>query len=156
MYKVQAYLRSLLGPSLSKRTKLNHLECLVLFYIIEVHNNGRYTALPMSDLYDLFFTISQRAPDARHAYLQEHYRTIDHTKSLWEKFLRQNGSMSVMYNQAVALDSSPVSDLCVRYPSTFIAYTPGKKAINIFLKPQLNSLNSVSYTHLPLPTILLV
>lgn len=148
---VKTYLRALLNMvqpqyphgarGLDKLDPLGPLEFLVLYHIIEVHHNGRYTALPISDLYDLFFIEYQTRESGWSSYVAEHYRAVDRMSALWERFFRDNGDMSILYGHTVALDSSMSSELCVRCPMTFIAYQEGKKAVNIVLKPQFNTLN---------------
>lgn len=140
--RVQHYLKQLLAShdNPSTESPMNHMECLVLFHLIEVKHRGQYAELPISDLYDLFDNEHKAIQDEKKLYVDNHYRDLKRIDELWEQFFATNGPMNILYAQSVALHSGSTTDLTVREETTFLAYT-STTVIHVLIKPQFTALN---------------
>lgn len=140
--KVQKYLKLVLAShdDSSSLHPLTHMDCLVLFHLIEVQQHRQYAALPISDLYDLFDNEHKASKDEKCLYIKNHYRDLKQINALWEQFFNTNGPMNILYGQPITLHSESTTDLSVYQETTFLAYT-SKTVIHVQIKPQFTSLN---------------
>lgn len=140
--RVQHYLKQLLASHdhSSTESHLTHMDFVVLFHMIEVEKRGKYTRLPISDLYDLFDNEHKATQDEKKLYVDNHYRDMKRIDALWEQFFATNGSMNILYAHPVFLHSESTTDLSVREEIPFLAYT-STTVIPVLIKPQFTALN---------------
>ena len=140
------------------------LESVVLFYMIESTQKGKYQAITISDLYNIIDIYSKvydssakghntcgcnkhfpinnntltKSEQEYKEYLCNHYDRLSHVNSLLDEFDIKHKNINWLYNHTINIKNSSSFD--IKAQPDMIGYN-NECVFNLYIKPQFNELN---------------
>lgn len=149
--------------------KLNYfcpLECVVLYYMIECIENGKYQAITINDVYNIVDTYS-RAFDStakgherceckrnfpststpatelqkkQSEYLRNHYDRVEHVSNILDKFVSKYPKVNWLYDHPIKYEGKEVGNFAITTSIDLVGYD--EERVYLFtIKPQFNEIN---------------
>jgi hypothetical protein len=132
----QKLLSYLYGKSIKKFTEL---EAIVLYHLIQIHENSKFTTLPIQDLYDIIDLFYNSDENTKKLYMESHYRKTNMIQTMFDNLNSKYPDLKFLINHFCEFKGFTK---CYKYHEVFkiLGYN-SDTVLNMSIKPQLNSLN---------------
>ena len=137
--KVQLFIKEFIKGN-AKFENINYLECIVLYYLIEMSVNREYSNLPISDLYDIIDLIFKLDKNETDIYTNNHYEKLKQIDSLWNIIIDKYPTLNYLYKQPLTFDGKTEQFILYNNKTYIIGYNE-TEVILFLLKPQFNNMN---------------
>lgn len=133
-------------------------ECILLYYMIEIRNNGIYSDISINDMYNIIDLYSKSFDKTAHGhdyceckkiftenmtkrdeYLYEHYNSMSKLSDQYKIFLRDFQDIKWLMNHNIYFNGN-TDDYTIRKKFKFLGYNEDHIFI-VYFKPQINDLN---------------
>jgi competence CoiA-like predicted nuclease len=125
------------------KTRINifddSLECICLYHIMDIIENGKYTSFPISDLYDIIDIYTKQTSDEKEKYMIGHYDKITHINALYISLNDNFTNLKWLFDHPIPL-STNTAKFSINKSFNLIAYNTNTVII-CYIKPQFNSMN---------------
>jgi len=142
-------------------------ECIILYYMIQVHDQGKYTDISISELYNITdiynksynkkidghdnclcktcFDKNQNKEENSNItnmknYLSKHYEDINNISKIYNNFLKKYSKINWLINHDIIFNSNSNNDFKLYKKFNLIGYDSDNVFI-FYIKPQFNNLN---------------
>ena len=122
-----------------KNVKLKVLDTIILYHLMQISEQGKFSGLPISDLYDIIDLYNKIKPDKKELYLQTHYNKINIISELYNKLNIDYPNLKWLLDHFVFFNGKS-SDFKIYKKFNIIAYNDDNILI-CYIKPQFNQLN---------------
>ena len=119
--------------------KLKVLDTIILYHLMQISEQGKFSGLPISDLYDIIDLYIKIKPDKKELYLQTHYNKINIISELYNKLNIDYPNLKWLLDHFVYFNGKS-SDFEIYKKFNIIAYNDDNILI-CYIKPQFNQLN---------------
>ena len=123
----------------SGEIKFEWLECICLYYMIEIYDNGQFNNFSINDLYDIIDISMKTTEDHNQNYINEHHKKIKLSGKICNSMIIKYPNMKYLLNHKISYNGEN-SHYNIFKHFNIIAYdTTNVLIINI--KPQFTSIN---------------
>ena len=124
-----------------KKLDMNTIDVIILYHLMEISEQGKFSELPITELYDIFDTYSKPKPNEKELYLQSHYNKIDLMikSNIYDKLNTDYPNLKWLVNHFVSLNGKS-EDFDIYRKFNLIAYNDDTVLI-CYIKPQFTQLN---------------
>jgi len=123
----------------NKNIELTKLETIILFFLIELSDKGKYSIFPISDLYDIIDIYEKSEKTEKEKYIQTHYNDLEFVNCLYNKINNKYNNLKWLYNHTVIYNGN-TEHYKISNKFNYIAYN-NDILIIFYIKPQFSSLN---------------
>jgi hypothetical protein len=124
---------------ISGENEFDWLECVCLYYMIDIYDNGAYNNFSINDLYDIIDLSCKITDTDNEIYIKEHHKKLKLSKKICDNMVLQYPNMKYLLNHKVTYNGEN-SYFSIFKQFTIIAYNDTN--INIInIKPQFTSIN---------------
>ena len=132
-HKLQKFIKK------QKNVKLKILDTIILYHLMQISEQGKFSGLPISDLYDVIDLYNKIKPDEKELYLQTHYNKINIISELYNKLKIDYPNLKWLLDHFVYFNGKS-SDFEIYKKFNIIAYNDNTVLI-CYIKPQFSQLN---------------
>ena len=132
-HKLQKFIKK------QKNMKLKILDTIILYHLMQISDQGKFSGLPISDLYDIIDLYNKIKPDEKELYLQTHYNKINIISELYNKLNIDYPNLKWLLDHFVYFNGKS-SDFEIYKKFNIIAYNDNTVLI-CYIKPQFSQLN---------------
>lgn len=115
------------------------MESIIFYHLMEVSDQGKYTILPITDLYDIIDVYKKISKDDKKKYLRDHYEKIDEIAELYNILNDKYPNLKWLLNHFV-YHNSESCDYEIYKKFSMIAHNENTVLI-CHIKPQFNKIN---------------
>jgi len=119
--------------------ELEWIDLIILYFMIEIINNGRYSDITINDMYDIIHINDKCNDDENKGYKQKYYEQIEYLDEIWDNIIKENSNMRFLINHQISYSSSNL-DYKIYNNISIIGYND-RDVVLFRLKPQFSSLN---------------
>lgn len=122
---------------LDKIIKFTYMESIILYHLIEISENRKYSALPIVDVYDIIDM--HHKLNSENLYEAEHYKKLKYVQKLYNSFIKTYPNLKFLINHPIKFNGC-ATDYTIQTRHDIIAYNTDTVII-CYIKPQFNMLN---------------
>jgi hypothetical protein len=138
--KLRQTIDSINNKTSDKKTlNFKMMECICLYYMMEISDKGKFSSLPISDMYDIINIYRKDDKKDKNLYLNLHYEKTIKIKQIYYDMANKYKNLKWLINHSINLKGQN-KDFTVRGSVKLIAYNDDYVII-CYIRPQFNSLN---------------
>jgi len=125
----------------TKKLEFDPIESVVLHYMVETCDHGKFSALPVSDMYDIVDIYKKTASDAKKydMNIADHHNKVVKVDNMYDKCSSKYPNLLWLVDHCVRLNGNGASlNIYKRFP--LIGYN-SENVLICYIKPQFSSLN---------------
>jgi hypothetical protein len=136
---IQNYIGIIIDNNYDIFNELEWIDLIILYFMIEMINNGKYSDITINDMYDIIHINKKCNDDENKEYKQKYYEQIKYLDELWNGIMKENSGMRFLINHQISYSSSKL-DYKIYNNISIIGYND-RNVLLFRLKPQFSSLN---------------
>ena len=131
--KIKKYIKK------DKNIELKVIDSIIMHHLMQLSDQGKFSDLPVSDLYDIIDLYKKAKPDEKDLYLQSHYNKINMIYKLYDKLNTDYKNLKWLLDHFVYFNGKS-SDFEIYKKFNLLAFNEDTVLI-CYIKPQFSQLN---------------